>query len=488
MLTDHHRYFVYVGGKIQVIYESGSDGSAETSYLHYDSLGSVDTVTGATGEVKARFAYKPFGEKLKLDKNGLLTQAPAKTNRGYTGHETIESTGYINMNARLYDPTIGRFLSADTIIPAVYDTQAYNRYSYVRNNPMKYTDPSGRSWFSSALGSVGNFFKKHWRTIVTIAVVAAVVALTGGLGAGLACAIIQGAIAGFTGGFVGTLLYGGDFNAAISNGLRGALVGGISGGVAHGVVGLTAATTGVEASAAHSASFFESFSSGSGWGVATFKALAHGISRAAIAQAQGQNATSGFWSGFVASGFSVGNEGYGGFVPRTMMMAVAGGTVSQMTGGKFANGAVSAAFVHMFNAEARRWISPTGQGIRSDRRGDGHFGSSRDGGSRLHSGVDYTAENGQDIVAVTSGTITKIGYTYSDDLSFRYVEIQTNDGYAVREYYVSPGDGIAVGVTIDVGQNIGTAQDLTGRYPGITNHVHVEVRHDGQLVNPSDYI
>ncbi len=46
---------------------------------------------------------------------------------------------------RLYDPTIARFMSADSIIPFQYDTQAFNRYSYVKNNPLKYTDPSGHS-------------------------------------------------------------------------------------------------------------------------------------------------------------------------------------------------------------------------------------------------------------------------------------------------------------------------------------------------------
>jgi hypothetical protein len=79
---------------------------------------------------------------------------------------------------------------------------------------------------------------------------------------------------------------------------------------------------------------------------AGMKALAHGTSRAAIAKAQGQSATSGFWSGF-----SVGSSGYGGIAGRTTMMAVVGGIVSEATGGKFANGAVSGAFIQMFNVE-----------------------------------------------------------------------------------------------------------------------------------------
>ncbi len=87
------------------------------------------------------------------------------------------------------------------------------------------------------------------------------------------------------------------------------------------------------------------------FGAAVLKAAAHGVSRAFIAKAQNQGMKAAFWSGFISSGFSVGTEGYGGKPGRTMIMATVGGTVSEITGGKFANGAVSGAFVHLFNAE-----------------------------------------------------------------------------------------------------------------------------------------
>ena len=87
----------------------------------------------------------------------------------------------------------------------------------------------------------------------------------------------------------------------------------------------------------------------------TFKAVAHGISRIAIAKAQGQKTSSAFWSGFAASGFSIGTEKYGGVSGRTAIMAVVSGTVSQITGGKFSNGAVTGAFIHLFNTEAKHW-------------------------------------------------------------------------------------------------------------------------------------
>jgi RHS repeat-associated protein len=63
----------------------------------------------------------------------------------FTGQELDEETGFYNYNARLYDPEIGRFLSADTLVPGRFNSQAYNRYSYVFNNPLCYADPSGHS-------------------------------------------------------------------------------------------------------------------------------------------------------------------------------------------------------------------------------------------------------------------------------------------------------------------------------------------------------
>lgn len=55
---------------------------------------------------------------------------------GYTGHEQDDEVGLINMKGRLYDPEIGRFISADPHVQAAGDTQSYNRYSYVKNNPL----------------------------------------------------------------------------------------------------------------------------------------------------------------------------------------------------------------------------------------------------------------------------------------------------------------------------------------------------------------
>lgn len=121
------------------------------------------------------------------------------------------------------------------------------------------------------------------------------------------------------------------------------------------------------------------------------------------------------------------------------------------------------------------FANPTDAAPRTwDHFGSGAYGASRDGGVRHHAGVDYAAVAGQAVKAPISGYVTRIGYAYDDDLSFRYVEI-TNPAlrYQARVLYVSPE--VAVGETVRLGEAIGEAQTLQGRYPGITDHVHLEV-------------
>ena len=82
------------------------------------------------------------------------TESDLFLGRGYTGHEHLPWFGLINMNARLYDPAVGRFLSPDPILQAPTNSQNFNRYSYALNNPLKYTDPTGMSyWYTGPNGS-----------------------------------------------------------------------------------------------------------------------------------------------------------------------------------------------------------------------------------------------------------------------------------------------------------------------------------------------
>ena len=105
-------------------------------YLYNDHLGSVTAVSDLTGQqIGKTTTYLPFGS--------YRTRANGTTDRGYTGHKHNDNLGLIYMNARYYVPGIGRFASADTIVPDPTNPQSFNRYIYVLNNPLRLIDPSG---------------------------------------------------------------------------------------------------------------------------------------------------------------------------------------------------------------------------------------------------------------------------------------------------------------------------------------------------------
>ena len=114
----------------------------------------------------------------------------------------------------------------------------------------------------------------------------------------------------------------------------------------------------------------------------------------------------------------------------------------------------------------------------SDAWGCGDFGASR--GSRTHKGIDYACAPGTIIMAPYNGRVTKIGYPYSDDLSYRYVEVTDTGGRKHRVFYVNPL--VTIGSDVVAGRSvIGEAQDICARYPDkgngpMTNHVHYEVK------------
>ncbi len=107
------------------------------SYLHSDQLGSHSASTSVTGTLIARLGYKPYGQT-------AWSTATLPAEFGYTGQRYDSGDGYIyDYGARFYDEYIGRFISADTIVPGAGNPQALNRYSYALGNPLKYIDPTG---------------------------------------------------------------------------------------------------------------------------------------------------------------------------------------------------------------------------------------------------------------------------------------------------------------------------------------------------------
>jgi murein DD-endopeptidase MepM/ murein hydrolase activator NlpD len=119
---------------------------------------------------------------------------------------------------------------------------------------------------------------------------------------------------------------------------------------------------------------------------------------------------------------------------------------------------------------------PTGREPRDvDAYGEGRFHAARDGGVRLHEGVDYVAKAGQVVDAPISGYVTKIGYAYPGDHVLRFVEIENPALHLqARVFYVDPD--VSVGQAVAVGQPIGHAHSLQKKYPGgITDHIHLEI-------------
>jgi len=110
--------------------------SETITYMHTDALGTPVAATDESGNVLWREHYTPFGEK--VDKEA----ASVNNSIGYTGHVNDSDTGLTYMQARYYDPVIGRFYSNDPI--GFRDVHSFNRYAYGNNNPYKYVDLDGR--------------------------------------------------------------------------------------------------------------------------------------------------------------------------------------------------------------------------------------------------------------------------------------------------------------------------------------------------------
>ncbi|CAA0099218.1 tRNA3(Ser)-specific nuclease WapA [Halioglobus japonicus] len=121
------------------------DSLDQVVYLHHDHIGSLVAKTDESGNLIETIGNEPWGQQ--VDQWGGVVKPqdydPDETDIGFTGHEHMTGVGLIHMNGRVYDPLIGRFLSPDPYIPAPTNTQSFDRYSYVMNNPLSLNDPSG---------------------------------------------------------------------------------------------------------------------------------------------------------------------------------------------------------------------------------------------------------------------------------------------------------------------------------------------------------
>lgn len=144
----------------------------------------------------------------------------------------------------------------------------------------------------------------------------------------------------------------------------------------------------------------------------------------------------------------------------------------------------------MSNSESILFCSPTGSNtVRGiDSFGQGRFAAPR--GARLHNGVDFNVEAGGDVYSPIFGKVVRVAVPYRSDERYKGLVIEgvgRYEGYSVKLFYLDPMKGI-VGRTVKQGEVIGTAQDLTIKYSGITNHIHFEITFKGAQIDPSRFL
>uniref|UniRef100_UPI00211ED1DE RHS repeat-associated core domain-containing protein n=1 Tax=Bradyrhizobium sp. SRS-191 TaxID=2962606 RepID=UPI00211ED1DE len=324
-----------------------------TRYFHVDHLGSISVITDENAMVVERLSYDAWGKRRNPngtdDTTGSIT---SQSTRGFTGEEQLSIGGLVHLNGRVYDPLLARFTSADPTVTDPMNMQGWNRYSYVGNDPLAFTDPNGFSWFSNWFGwigkaftAVGNFIKNNFMSLLQVAITA-VLSFTP-IGPVAAAAIASAVVTGLSGGNLGQILKAAAIAAVTS--------------FAFTQIGPT-----------------PSFASNPGGYIASVGANA--AVGCASSVASGGSCQSGALAAGVGSALSPVTRtvfqnplhNAGDLIGGTLMQATAGGLASIAGGGKFANGALTAGFQYLAqtSAEAIRTAALEPQGNPEPQKGN----------------------------------------------------------------------------------------------------------------------
>nr|HBI9692659.1 type IV secretion protein Rhs [Elizabethkingia anophelis]HBI9696679.1 type IV secretion protein Rhs [Elizabethkingia anophelis]HBI9700802.1 type IV secretion protein Rhs [Elizabethkingia anophelis] len=249
--TGEEKHTLYIGGtpyESNIVYlKDFTQSNGSYKFLHKDYLGSILAISDEEGNLVQEVHFDAWGR--------LATGGTNLLDRGYTSHEHFEDIGIIHMNGRLYDPLLRRFLNADENIQDPYNTQVYNKYAYVINNPLIYNDPSGEifgiddliisaiiigAMISAGTYAIQAFLAGSWNWLDfarSLFVGIFTSAATAGIGpifsaSGFWAAVGNGAILGAISGGVTATMNGTNFIQGV---LTGAIMGGIIGGITWGV-------------------------------------------------------------------------------------------------------------------------------------------------------------------------------------------------------------------------------------------------------------
>ncbi|MDC8099814.1 RHS repeat-associated core domain-containing protein [Chryseobacterium rhizosphaerae] len=153
--TGKEKHLIYIGGtpyESNIVYlKDFTESSGSYKFLHKDYIGSILAISDEAGnkleqrhfDAWGNFTHLQIGNGAIVTDKNIIDNASLLVDRGYTSHEHFAEVGIIHMNGRLYDSLLRRFLNADENIQDPTNTQNYNKYGYVLNNPMMYNDPSG---------------------------------------------------------------------------------------------------------------------------------------------------------------------------------------------------------------------------------------------------------------------------------------------------------------------------------------------------------
>ena len=236
-------------------------------YIGRDYLGSITDIITEAGTKYASYNFDAWGRQRNSSSHVYIPsgqEVELFLGRGYSGHEHLKEFGLVNMNARLYDPALGRFLAPDPFVQMPDLSQNFNRYSYAMNNPLRYVDEDGEFIhiiIGAVIGGTANLIYKavsgQLHSFKDGFAAFGIGAAAGGLGAatgGLAFAAAGGA-AGGIGGFLagaaagsastavmmpvqsaGNSLYFGDPFMSLKDYGLGILGGALTGGIGNGMV------------------------------------------------------------------------------------------------------------------------------------------------------------------------------------------------------------------------------------------------------------
>ena len=366
------RHYVHTPEGVVAIAKRHSSGPAwDWRFWHRDHLGSPVRETWWDGSGAEAASWDAWGKRRLADAaDGTPGNLVALTGaRGFTGHEHLDGHGLVHMNGRMYEPSLGRFVNADPLVQAPLDARSWNRYSYVMNNPLAYTDPTGYSWWTK------------WRRPI-LAIAAAWALGPGGFfgeggifgsgGLGWASGTTAGYTSAAASGFAAGGIQGGNLQSAVQGAFFGTLFFGVG-----------------EFSGAHAAA-------GAGrdmtLGERAFQVAGHAAAGCGQSAAAGGSCREGATSaGFAAlAGPMVDGDALGQFAAR----AAVGGIASRLGGGKFENGAYTAAFAYLFNECAHTRMCGSDH-TRVEVTGNRVIGSSAHTEIQISSGYEFTVIEGQ---------------------------------------------------------------------------------------------